>query len=197
MKSLQYIFGCIVHKLHSKFCYNWNQSDTHGVWVSDWFHVLVLKSCKIDADDSQTLVNVKDKGGLWKVNQKRWIFCKMWKNILSLFSIKNVSSNLFRLYVKCTVLSNFKLICDEIDLKVEKEVCMIVLEHLLTLFVKVRIFLYAKDICENKNKATKRKNNKCSLRTELEKTSITADMDYWTTKSPGHGLKNLLKKLFL
>ena len=30
----------------------------------------ILKACKVEHDDSQTLVNLNDRGGLWKVNKE-------------------------------------------------------------------------------------------------------------------------------
>ena len=69
-----------------------------------------------------------------------------------------------------SVLSNFKSVCYGVDPKVSKEISMNLLEHLLTLFTRVRTFSYAKDIRE-KHKAAKKISRKHSLRTEIKKSS--------------------------
>ena len=64
-KSLQYIAGYIVHKMYTKFKFsNKYKSDHRHQTLS------ILKACKVEHDDSQTLVNLNDRGGLWKVNKK-------------------------------------------------------------------------------------------------------------------------------
>ena len=62
-KSLQYLSGFILHKLYSKFCYSMNRS-THQQFIS------ILQACKVEHGDTQTLINARDWGGLWRVHKK-------------------------------------------------------------------------------------------------------------------------------
>ncbi|XP_057290251.1 uncharacterized protein LOC130612937 [Hydractinia symbiolongicarpus] len=176
LKSLQYLSGYIVHKLHTKFCFGKQQSNVNKQYA------LVLKYCKIDVDDTQTLVNIRDRGGLWRVNQRTqniFVKCeKLFRAKTSAFNTKLCAKELVSsMLTDSTILSNFKMICEGIDPKVKKEICINLLEHLLTLFVRVRTFSYAEDVRE-KHKAAKKKGKKRSLRTELKQTSIATDMGH-------------------
>ena len=62
-KSLQYLSGFILHKLYSKFRYSMNRSR-HQQLIS------ILQACKVEHDDIQTLINARDRGGLWRVHTK-------------------------------------------------------------------------------------------------------------------------------
>ena len=64
MKSLQYIIVYVVHKLYSKFKFSKNKDCVYSKQC-----VSILLCCKIDSDDNQTLINAKDWGGLWRVNE--------------------------------------------------------------------------------------------------------------------------------
>ena len=55
LKSLQYIIGYVVHKLYSKFRFSKNKD-----YVCSKQCLSILLCCKIDSDDTQTLINTKD-----------------------------------------------------------------------------------------------------------------------------------------
>ena len=55
LKSLQYIVGYVVHKLYSKFRFSKNKDC-----VCSKQCLSILLCCKIDSDDTQTLINTKD-----------------------------------------------------------------------------------------------------------------------------------------
>ena len=57
-KSLQYIAGYIVHKMYTKFKFSNKYKSDHSQQT-----LSILKACKVEHDDSQTLVNL---------NEKRW-----------------------------------------------------------------------------------------------------------------------------
>ena len=61
-QGLQYIVGHMFHKFYKKFRSNknWQSSDIQEI-------LAILKAGKVDDDDSQRLISVKDRGGLWKV----------------------------------------------------------------------------------------------------------------------------------
>eukprot|EP00112_Aurelia_sp_Birch-Aquarium-sp1_P007430 Seg181.7 transcript_id=Seg181.7/GoldUCD/mRNA.D3Y31 product="hypothetical protein" protein_id=Seg181.7/GoldUCD/D3Y31 len=63
-KSLQYLAGSILHKLYSKFLYSTKGRSTYQQIIS------ILQACKVESDDTQTLINARDRGGLWRVNKR-------------------------------------------------------------------------------------------------------------------------------
>ena len=73
-QGLQYVVGRIFHKFYKKFK---SKKDWESVHIQELLSI--LKSAKIEEDDTQRLVNVKDRGGLWKVNndtQKIFEICE-------------------------------------------------------------------------------------------------------------------------
>ena len=64
MKCFQYISGYNVHKFHNKFRFSKSCSNNYNRQC-----VAILKACKVDSDDTQTLVNARDRGGLWRVSK--------------------------------------------------------------------------------------------------------------------------------
>ena len=75
LKTLQYIASFVVHKLYVIFRLKSRKCD-------DEFNkqvTSILFAYKLDHDSSQTYVNLRDRGGLWKVNkdgQKVFIQCE-------------------------------------------------------------------------------------------------------------------------
>ena len=63
-KSLQYLAGFILHKLYSKIFYSTKGRDIYQQIL------YLLQACKVEIDESQTLINAVDRGGLWRVNNK-------------------------------------------------------------------------------------------------------------------------------
>ena len=53
----------VVHKLYSKFKFSKNKDC---VFLAVFINIAV---CKINSDDTETLVDAKDQGGLWRVNE--------------------------------------------------------------------------------------------------------------------------------
>ena len=65
-KSLQCIAGYIVHKLDTEFKFSKNKDSKYSKQCSS-----ILLCCKTDSDSTQTLINSKDRGGLWRVNDNK------------------------------------------------------------------------------------------------------------------------------
>lgn len=174
MKCLQYISGYIVHKFHSKFRFSKQCASNFNRQC-----VAILQACKIDTDDSQTLVNARDRGGLWKVNKRmQGIFLKsecIFRSETSKFTVKIVCTDIVNhMLQNCTIISNYKSLCYDIDPKVNGEVSLNLLEQMLTLFIRLRTFSFAKDVRE-KHKAAKKSTKKRALRTEIKKGSSSTD----------------------
>ena len=137
--------------------------------------VLILENCKVMEDNTQTLINIRDRGGLWRVNKKiqdLFLQCELiFRSKTEHFLTKLVTQEIVQVMLtNCTVLSNYKSVCNEIDPQVNKEISMNLLDHLLTLFVRVRTFSYAKDVREE-HKLAKKSHIARSLRTEIKKAS--------------------------
>ena len=73
LKTLQYLAGFCIHKLYTKFRFSRNSASAfHNQYC------LILHECKVENDDTQALVNVRDRGRLWKVCKKNArYFCGM------------------------------------------------------------------------------------------------------------------------
>ena len=114
---------------------------------------------KLENDVTQTLVNARDRGGLWKVNKKikdiffncEIIFRSNTANFTTLLIFKDLFDKMIENII---IVSNFNSICSGIDPEVKKEISLNPLEYMLTLFVRVRSFSYARDVME-KHKAAK------------------------------------------
>ena len=97
---------------------------------------------------------------------------RMWENI-SFFLIR-ISLSLQILWLGrlwlTIIISNYDSLCHSIEPKVNKELSLNLLESMLELFVKVRMFSFARDIKE-KHKVKNKKTKARSLRTEIKKFS--------------------------
>ena len=72
-----------------------------------------------------------------------------------------------------TINSNFNAIILSVDIHMKKEFRINLLEHILTLYFRVRAFSFAKDVRE-KHRAAHKELRKRSLRTEIKKASSMA-----------------------
>ena len=63
---LHYLAGFVIHKLYKKFKFSKKEKDP----VYDFQCCSILRVCKVVTDVNQTLVNVRDRGGLWRANPK-------------------------------------------------------------------------------------------------------------------------------
>ena len=155
LKSLQCIIGYVVHKLYSKFKFSKNKNCAYSKQC-----VSILLCCKIGSDDTQTLINAKDRGGLWRVNetvQNIFIKCeKIFRCFTSEFRLVFKYSELVQeMQANSIIISNYDSLCYSLEPKVNKELSLNLLASILELFVKVRMFSYARDIKE-KNKTKQR-----------------------------------------
>ena len=67
LKTLQYLAGFCIHKFSRNSARAFQNQ-----------YCFILHACKVENDDTQALVNVRDRGGLWKVCKKNAIyFCGM------------------------------------------------------------------------------------------------------------------------
>ena len=166
MKSLQYLSGYIIHKLYTKFRFSKNSASKFNEQCC-----LILHACKIDSDDSRTLVAARDRGGLWKVSKKMqdiFVECEhLFRKYTSDFRSSIICETLVTETMKnILVISHFNSIISSVDTTIKKEISLNLLEHILTLYFRVRSFSYAKDIRE-RHKRAKKDTRKRSQRKEL------------------------------
>ena len=171
-KSLQYLSGFVLHKLYSKFLFS-NKCRTHQQNIS------ILQACRVGNDETQTLINARDRGGLWKVNKKiEQVFLRselLFRARTASFTSAIACEDLVEEILKdSSVLSSYHDICLSANLEVCKEVGVDLLEQMMTMYFRVRTFSFAKDIRE-KHKISKRSAKKRSLRTEIKKSSSSTD----------------------
>ena len=123
------------------------------------------------------LVSIRNRGGLWKVSPE----------VVKIFSLAEVyfrsktSSSVVKIDAKDIVaklmtdfgvLSNFSNLRSKAKEKVNKEIALNLLEQLLSLYIRVRGFSYAKDKLQQ-HKVAAHKTKSRSLRTEIKKASAT------------------------
>ena len=121
LKSLQHIIGYVVHKLYSEFKFSKNTDCVYSKQC-----VSILLCCKIDSDDTQTSINAKDRGGLWRVNETAQnIFLECEKIFPSFTSelriVLKYSALVQEMQANSIIISNYDSLCYSIEPKVNKE----------------------------------------------------------------------------
>ena len=129
---------------------------------------------------AQRLVDAKDRGGLWRVDEKVKEICKICEIELQIFASGfntklNAESLVSTLMKDVVIRSNFSFICGKAEIKIDKEIGKELLHTLLLLFVRVRSHSYANRIKE-KHKQVKKEGKQKSLRTSIKKRSNATDL---------------------
>ena len=167
LQGMQYLGGYIFHKLYKKF-------RNSKKWQCDFNQqcINILLAGQIEKDEEQILNNIRDRGGLWLINEycqnifqiSETIFRGKTKTLTNKIDSHDIVENILK---DSDVNSNFRYLCDNAACPVDKEVSLNLLKLIIQLYVRVRSFSHAKDIKEKyqmKNKSVKQK----SLRTGLK-----------------------------
>lgn len=171
-----YVFGTFYRRIRrSKSC-----QSIFGIQCLDL--LLAGKSSENLSDDKSVLVHAKDRGGLWIVTPEVYeIFSLVEQHFRkSTFTIsKNIDSKkmVSELLKNASVLCNYNKLRNKTNEKVSKEVALNMLEHLIMLYIRVRIFSLVKDKCETHKIVSKKKKAR-SLRTEIKKSSSSLDQGH-------------------
>ena len=175
-QGLQYVVGHIFHKFYKKFR---SKKDWESVRIQELLSI--LKSAKIEEDDTKRLVNVKDRGGLWKVNnntQKIFEICETEfqrnKNKITKDHKIDINDLCEDLLKNSLVQSHYYNIYSSISPKVSKENAVNLLEELMLLYLRIRSHSFAKDVKET-YKMKSKKSKERSLRTTIKTASIHSD----------------------
>ena len=170
-----YVFSTFYRRIrHSK---RWN---THRSQMC--LSLLLAGKSTIIDDESNTphaLIDARNRGGLWKMSSE----------VLRIFSIveahfRSHSGSMYNkidakdmvdmLLQHSDLLSHFSKVRSRAEQKAEKDIAMDLLEDMVTLFIRVRAFSYAKD-CQERHKI---KSKERYLRTSTKKKSSCLDQGH-------------------
>ena len=169
MYGLQYLAGYVFHTLYRKFKTKTAKVNHADFWCS------ILLSGRVFQDEEQLLVNAKDRGGLWKVNNDALnifvIVEKMFREATNEFITEiNLEKLVLKALENSLLQSYYANIQSNAEIFVDDEVASNLLEEIVKLYIKVRSHSYARDVKE-KYKVKQRRTKARSLRTELKKKS--------------------------
>ena len=167
LQGMQYLGGYIFHKLYKKF-------RNSKKWQCDFNQqcINILLAAQTDKDEDQILNNIRDRGGLWLINEycqnifqiSETIFREKTKRVTNKIDSHEIVENILK---DSDVNSNFGYLCDNAACHVDKEVSLNLLKTIIQLYVRVRSFSHAKDIKEKyqiKNKSVKQKSLRAGLK---------------------------------
>ena len=170
-QGLQYVVGHIFHKFYKKF--------RRVIPIQELLSI--LKSAKIEENNTQRLVNVKDRRGLWKVNnntQKIFEICEIEfernKNKIMKNHKKDINDLCEDLLKNSLVQSHYYNIYSSISRKVSKENAVNLLEELMLLYLRIQSHSFAKNVKET-YKMKSKKSKERSLRTAIKKAYMHSD----------------------
>ena len=107
------------------------------------------------------------------MSDKKWYLCfVLWKSFFSQGFVKKFDTEkmVSKLITNSDVLAQVLVVCQESEHKINKELGVSLLEHLLTLYLRVRSFSYAKDQVQ-KHKMDTKTVKQSALRNKLQKSS--------------------------
>jgi len=127
-------------------------------------------------------VNIHDRGGLWKVKHEVTCIFSVAESFFKA-SVRHHGSKIdskaivTELMKDSWVLVNFSLMRKSSSHEIKKEVALNLLYDLLTLYIRVRAFSYAKDQ-QQLHKIQKSKTKASSLRTSIKKKTSSLDQGH-------------------
>ena len=149
-EGLQYVVGHIFHIFYKKVQI---KKDWESVRIQELLSV--LKSAKIEEDDTQRLLNVKGRGGLWIVNNNTQKLFEIYEIEFQRNKNKIMKDNKIDINDLCEdplknslVQSHYYNIYSSISPKVTKENAVNLLEELMLLYLRIRSHSFAKDVKE-------------------------------------------------
>ena len=172
LTGLQYLGGYVIHKLYKKFktSKNWKNKDFQDA-------IAILEACR-GAVDHQKLIQSLDRGGLWGISNA---IQKLFVLVEKYFRTKTVQTSLRSINIKNLVkeLMNFSYVKDfysevlaSTDITPTDEVAKSTLLTILTLYLRVRSFSYARDFVQ-KYRLSKSLHKNKALRKEIHRSVET------------------------
>lgn len=115
-------------------------------------YLATLLATKIEDDNSASkqLVNIKNRGGLWSVCDDTVMIFHVAETLFVKKTAQGgnkieAQSMVDKLLVSPIIQSCMSLVCKSAELPIDPEITLNLLEHMVTLFIRVRAFSYAKD----------------------------------------------------
>lgn len=148
VSALQYLGGYVLHNLYRK-CRNSSKykDNAHQEIMS------LLLAGRTDSNPNSKLVEALSRGGLWFIDgniERIFVitekyFCIKSMNHHNKITVFDMVKNLMEFPQIQTI---FKLVVDSSDIEISKEVSKSTLYGMLTLYIRVRSFSFAKDTVE-------------------------------------------------
>ena len=169
-----YVFGTFYRRIRTS-------KSSQSMFGSQSLQILLAGKSEVPSSDNM-LTQAKDRGGLWRVTIQ--VF-QIFRNVESYFrrstvviskkiDSKKMVSDLLK---NPSILCNYNVLRNQAAEKVSKEVAINLLEHLIMLYIRVRIFSLVKDKRELHKIESKKKKMR-SLRTEIKKASSSMDQGH-------------------
>ena len=166
--GLQYLGGYVLHNLYKKHA----RTGT----VESQQAMAILKASKLDCinNSKQKLISSLNRGGLWSITEPAQKIFVMAEHYFRQLTPKVASQgiDIVTITLKATsdsdVLSNYGLIITDAEIKPASHVIKDVLHGIMTLYVRVRSFSFAKDVIEKYKIRMKQTKGK-SLRKDISR----------------------------
>lgn len=176
---IAYLSGYVVGTLYRRIRFSKKNKEFYHYQALSY-----LMECKlVDGSETDTshqkFVDIKNRGGLWKVKKDvlgifimaERFFLTATKDFVRKIDAGHIVASLLE---NSYVLSCFNIIRRGSEHEIKKEIALNVLEDMLTLYIRVRAHSYARDKQEA-HKISKSLTKSKSLRTEIKKKSSSLD----------------------
>ncbi len=171
--GLQYIGGYVFHKLHQKHRSGkkWQSRESQCTMA-----VLKQGKCSDEELERNKLTSALSRGGLWGINKDAENICFKtevnFRKFSPTLSSKKIDANLIiaETMQDCTVKQAFDAMVNNLDTIPESTILKDILFSIISLYVKVRCFSFARDVIQ-KSKIEAKKGKSKGLRAEIKRAS--------------------------
>lgn len=172
MAGLQYLGGYVLHKLHNKHV---NSKISKSAESEQAISLLKAGKCKDEAEnvkDTQKLINCLNRGGLWSITKSAQTIFLRTENYFRAATAKSglqsidINSIIMKSINDVATVSAYNTLVSDSELVICKNVGKDVLQNIVSLFVRVRSFSFAKDVIQKHKMKAKQVKAK-ALRKEI------------------------------
>lgn len=166
--GMQYLGGYVLHNLHKK------HARTNSLESEQAMAILKAGQLQNITDSSQKLVSALNRGGLWTITQPaQQIFLKAechFRQFTSETGLQKVdiSGIIYKATSDSDIIANYNLMVSDAELEPDSHVCKDVLHGIVSLYINVRSFSFAKDIIQQYKIAAKQTKAR-ALRREINR----------------------------
>ena len=176
LAALQYLGGYVLRHMYTKY------RNSKNYKCEEYQEAMaLLLAGKTETNSNAKIVDALSRGGLWCIST---VMQRIFVISEKFFCIQTSASNIrkidvFNIVKKLmefpAVQNQFKVVVDSTAIKISKEVAKSTLYGILTLFIWVRSFSFAKDIVEKHKIKINKKNKARALRKDLKKMNTQDD----------------------